>query len=86
LKLAITTSSGLFKGTVADPNTGKTISANGVVLQKQNFGGGFFTGTNQTGRVFFCHRGPKLINENVVMFSRHVGHSNCTVAVARDAA
>jgi hypothetical protein len=52
LKLTITTSSGLFKGTIPNPSTGKSISVNGVVLQKQNFGGGFFTGTNQTGRVF----------------------------------
>jgi hypothetical protein len=36
---------------VADPVSGKTITFNGVVLQNQNFGGGFFIGTNQTGRV-----------------------------------
>jgi hypothetical protein len=53
LKMAVTTASGLFKGSVANPVTGKAISFNGVVLQKQNFGGGFFLGTNQTGRVFF---------------------------------
>jgi hypothetical protein len=51
LKMTITTSTGLFKGTVADPFSGKTISFNGVVLQEQNTGGGFFTGTTQTGRV-----------------------------------
>jgi hypothetical protein len=52
LKLTITTSTGLFKGTVTDPVSSKTITFNGVVLQNQNYGGGFFTGTNQTGRVF----------------------------------
>ncbi len=52
VKMTITTSTGLFKGSVADPVSGRTISFNGVVLQKQNYGGGFFTGTNQTGRVF----------------------------------
>jgi hypothetical protein len=54
LTLTITTSTGLFKGSVVNPATGgKPIAINGVLLQKQNFGGGFFLGTNQTGRVFF---------------------------------
>jgi hypothetical protein len=53
LSLTLTSSSGLFKGSVPDPVTGKTISFNGVVLQKQDFGSGFFLGTNQTGRIFF---------------------------------
>ncbi len=52
VKVTITTSSGLFKGTVANPVGGKSISFTGVVLQQQNFGGGFFIGTTQTGRVF----------------------------------
>jgi hypothetical protein len=51
VKMTITTSTGLFKGTVADPVSGNTVSFNGVVLQQQNTGGGFFTGTTQTGRV-----------------------------------
>jgi hypothetical protein len=53
LKMTVTTSTGLFKGSVVNPDTGKAIPFTGVVLQKQNFGGGFFVGTNQTGRVFF---------------------------------
>jgi hypothetical protein len=53
LKLTITTTTGLFKGSIANPEGGKAISFNGVVLQKQNFGGGFFLGTSQSGRVFF---------------------------------
>lgn len=53
LKLTITTSTGLFKGTVVDPSSGRTIAVNGVLLQKQNFGSGYFLGTNQTGRVYF---------------------------------
>ena len=52
LKLTLTPATGLFKGSVISPDTGKAIAVNGVVLQKQNFGGGFFVGTNQTGRVF----------------------------------
>lgn len=31
----------------------KDQSAQGVVLQKQNAGGGFFLGTNQSGSVYF---------------------------------
>lgn len=53
LKLTITTTSGLFKGTIGNPEGGKPISFTGVVLQRQNFGGGFFLGTSQSGRVFF---------------------------------
>lgn len=51
LTAAITTTSGLFKVTATDPLTGKSITGNGVVFQKGNFGGGFFLGTNQSGTV-----------------------------------
>jgi hypothetical protein len=52
VKVTITTSTGLFKGTVVNPADGKSISFNGVVLQKENIAAGFFTGFNQTGRVY----------------------------------
>ncbi len=52
LSLAITSASGLFKGTVPNPVSGKSVSFQGIILEKQNFGGGFFLGTNQSGRVF----------------------------------
>jgi hypothetical protein len=45
-------SSGLFKGTVVNPDTTAKISFNGVILQKQDFGSGYFLGTDQGGRVF----------------------------------
>jgi len=51
VKMTITTATGLFKGSVKDPFSGRIIPFNGVVLQQQNSGGGFFTGFNQTGRV-----------------------------------
>jgi len=51
MTLSITTASGLFKGTAVDPVTGKTLSFNGAVLQKQNRGAGFFLQSDQTGRV-----------------------------------
>ena len=53
LTLTISASSGLFKGSVTDPSSGRVIPLNGAILQKINAGRGFFPGTNQTGRVFF---------------------------------
>ena len=53
LTLTFTTASGLFKGSVVNPATGKPVSFNGAVFQKRNFGGGHFLGTDQSGRVYF---------------------------------
>jgi len=53
LSLTILPSSGRFKGSVGDPASSKTISFNGVILEKQDVGYGLFLGTNQTGRVYF---------------------------------
>lgn len=52
LRLTWTTSSGLFSGSVGDPYAeGTRLSFKGAVLQQQDFAGGYFLGTNQTGRV-----------------------------------
>ena len=52
LKLAFTTSSGLFKGSLTLTNTGsKAIPFAGVVLQKGTNAAGYFLGTNQSGAV-----------------------------------
>jgi hypothetical protein len=54
LNLKITTSgnnAGLFKGSVVNPVTGKRITVNGALLQKQDVGYGSFLGTNQSGSV-----------------------------------
>ena len=40
---------GLLKGSFVHPATGKKVSINGVVLQKQNEARGFFLGTNKAG-------------------------------------
>jgi len=56
LNLNIIGPTGVFAGNVIDPLTGKTNAINGVVLQNQNLGTGFFLGTNQSGRVYF---GPR---------------------------
>jgi hypothetical protein len=52
LSLTILTSSGLFKGSVVNPATEKTIPISGAVLQKQSIGAGYFLGTNEIGGVF----------------------------------
>jgi hypothetical protein len=50
-QLTISAGTGLFEGSVEDPS-GKMLPVHGIVLQKQNFGSGYFLGTNQSGRVF----------------------------------
>jgi hypothetical protein len=49
--LTIATSSGLFRGSVVNPATMKTIPISGAVLQKQNVGAGYFLGTSESGEV-----------------------------------
>jgi len=51
--MTITTKNGTFKGSVVDPNSGKPVAFTGVLLQKENFGGGFFLGTSESGNVIF---------------------------------
>jgi uncharacterized repeat protein (TIGR02543 family) len=50
--LLISPVTGLFKGTVLPSSPGKMVSFNGAIIQKQNYGSGFFLGTSQSGRVF----------------------------------
>jgi hypothetical protein len=52
LALKLTTSSGLLGGTFTHPAALKSSAVKGVVLQKQNGGGGFLLGTNLTGSVY----------------------------------
>jgi hypothetical protein len=51
LRLNFSTSLGTFTGSVTDPTSLKPFSFKGAVLQKQNAGYGFLTGTNRTSRV-----------------------------------
>jgi len=53
LTLKITTPTGLFKGKFRRADNGSTVAFQGAILQKQNFGSGFFLGTNQSGFVTF---------------------------------
>lgn len=52
LSLTITTKTGLFKGTARDPQSGSSISVNGVLLQKQNGAYGAFLQGGQSGAVY----------------------------------
>jgi hypothetical protein len=52
VKLTLSMNTGLMTGSFQHPdNTNKTTSFSGVVLQQQNYGGGAFLGTNQSGSV-----------------------------------
>ena len=51
LTLSLTPSSGLFSGNQFIPGTRKAVSFNGVILQGQTNGAGYFLGTDQSGRV-----------------------------------
>jgi len=53
LQLSLKTANGLFSGSAQDPVTRKYLPFRGVVLQKQNAGGGFFLNQNQSGEVYF---------------------------------
>jgi hypothetical protein len=52
LRLTFTPSSGLLKGAVMNSVTGKPIIFNGVVVQKQNTGSGYFLNASESGRVW----------------------------------
>jgi len=56
-KLSLTLNSpsfGLFKGSLVDPASQKTIAFKGAVLQTEQAASGLFVGTNQTGKVIFA--------------------------------
>jgi hypothetical protein len=50
-KLKVQSATGAFSGSFLHPETGRTSSCRGVVLQKQNLGAGFFLGSSQSGYV-----------------------------------
>jgi hypothetical protein len=53
LNLSLNLANGLMAGKAQDPATGKYLSFKGIVLQKQNAGGGFFLNQNQSGEIYF---------------------------------
>jgi hypothetical protein len=54
VKLSLTAASGLFKGTVTDPTTGRPVSFQGVIFERYNVGLGYFLGGSQSGAVSFA--------------------------------
>jgi hypothetical protein len=52
LKLSITPSSGLFRGTVLNPDTGKALQFQGALFEDWNSGFGYFLGPIQSGQVY----------------------------------
>jgi hypothetical protein len=50
-KFGLSPTTGLFKGSVIDPATGKPYLFSGVMLQKWNVGAGLVLGTNQVGLI-----------------------------------
>jgi Concanavalin A-like lectin/glucanases superfamily/Immunoglobulin domain/Bacterial Ig domain/Immunoglobulin I-set domain len=56
MSLSIRRSTGLFKGSVVVPETGKTLRFNGAVFQNGDFGSGYFLHTNASGPVWL---GPR---------------------------
>jgi hypothetical protein len=51
LTLTITAKTGLFKGSVTPPGSTRPIAFQGVLVQTNNTGSGFFAGTNRVGQV-----------------------------------
>jgi hypothetical protein len=51
LKFGVSPTTGLFKGNVTDPLSGKQRTFSGVLLQNLNSGAGLVLGTNEVGRV-----------------------------------
>jgi glucose/arabinose dehydrogenase len=54
LRLTLTQSSGRVSGSVTPPGMRKAVVFKGALLQKQGYGGGYFPGTNESGRVYFA--------------------------------
>lgn len=53
LTLKLSSKNGMFHGTAVSPFDGTKILFNGVFLQNQDFGSGYFLGADQSGGVFF---------------------------------
>jgi hypothetical protein len=53
LTLAVAPATGVFTGKATPPGATKGLLFKGAILQRQGWGGGFFPGTNQFGRVYF---------------------------------
>jgi len=53
LRLTLAQRTGRLSGSVLPPGKKRSVSFKGAILQNQGYGGGFFLGTNESGRVYF---------------------------------
>jgi hypothetical protein len=53
MTFTVKSASGLFSGKVTLPGSAKSFPFKGALLPGPRYGGGFFLGINQSGRVFF---------------------------------
>ena len=51
--LKVTATTGLFKGSILNPGTGRMVSFQGVLFKKADIGVGYFLGADQSGEVFW---------------------------------
>jgi hypothetical protein len=51
MNFRFTLATGIFNGSVTPPGAKRAVTFQGVALQKQNLGSGFFKNANQAGRV-----------------------------------
>jgi hypothetical protein len=52
LKLSVTPSSGLFQGSIVNPDTGRPVKFQGVLFQDVNVGLGYFLNADQSGQIY----------------------------------
>ena len=57
LNLTVTSSSGLFRGTIVSPETGKTMQFQGALFQDWKVGLGYYLGSDESGKVLL-NRAP----------------------------
>ena len=52
LTLTVTSTTGLFKGSAVNSNSGKVVPFQGALFKKGNVGVGYFLGADQSGQVY----------------------------------
>lgn len=52
-KMTVNPQTGLFNGSVTEPNSGQKLSFQGAFLERSGTGGGFFLNADQSGKVYF---------------------------------
>lgn len=58
MSVTVYPASGLFRGTIRSPETGKSLAFQGMLLQEANLGAGFFLNGNSSGQVYLLSPAP----------------------------